>query len=268
MRILGSLLCVIGAPLLLHGCSDASGPAGPDPTDPPNDPGENEPPPAFNSEAAPGDSARAFLDDRQFTVLSLEVDYMEGFEPTPEGLNDLKASLSTHLNKSSIHIASPTSIPAAGEGPYSSDAIRSLEEIHRDHYTRAQSDTVRAYFLVVDGMYETENVVGIAYYNTSMAFFGPTINEISGGVTQPSRGKVEATVFRHEFGHNLGLVDNGIPMQEAHRDDGNGRHCTNEQCVMYHTIETTDYFSTVFDGTVPGFERFCTSDMDAQDGTS
>jgi predicted Zn-dependent protease len=257
-------VATIGFALLLYGCSDTSTPTGPE--DPPNGSDDDDTPVQFNSEAAPGDSARSFLDDRRFTVLSLEVDYMEGYEPTSDALDSLKTALNAHLSKSSLHIPTPTQIPAAGQGPYSTDQVRGLEEEHRNHYTRAESDTLWAYFLVVDGKYSSENVVGIAYYNTSMAFFGKTIEEITGGVTKPSREKVEATVFRHEFGHNLGLVNNGIPMQQDHQDDDNGPHCTNEQCVMYYAIETTDYFANVFDGTIPTFEQFCTADMAAQDG--
>ena len=159
----------------------------------------------------------------------------------------------------------PPSTTDQGQDTYSSQQIRDLEAEHRTHYTRAESDTIRAYFLVLDGKYTREKVVGIAYYNTSMAFFGQTIDDITGGVTQPSQEKVEATVFRHEFGHNLGLVNNGIPPQEgSHHDEENGAHCTEQACVMYHTIETTDYFSNIFDGTVPSFEQFCTEDMAAQ----
>jgi len=258
----GSLLA-LGIALLLVGCTDGSNPTGTDPSDS-SDPGGGTA--EFNSEAAPGDSARAFLDDRQFTVLNLEVDYMEGHEPTAEALDSLKTTLDTHLSKSTINIGTPNRIPAAGQDAYTTQDVRDLEEDHRDHYTRAGSDTLWAYFLVLDGKYTTENVVGIAYYNTSMAFFGQTIDEISGGVTQPSREKVEATVFRHEFGHNLGLVNNGVPMQQDHQDEANGRHCTQDQCVMDHRIETTDYFANVFDGDIPDFRRFCTEDMDAQDG--
>lgn len=257
-------VAVLGFALLLYGCSDTSTPTGPE--DPPDGSDDDGPTVQFDSEAAPGDSARSFLDDRRFTVLSLEVDYMEGYEPTSEALDSLKTALNAHLSKSSIHIPTPTQIPAAGQGPYSTDQVRGLEEEHRNRYTRAESDTLWAYFLVVDGKYSSENVVGIAYYNTSMAFFGKTIEEITGGVTQPSRKTVEATVFRHEFGHNLGLVNNGTPMKQDHQDDAHGNHCTNEQCVMYYAIETTDYFANVFDGTIPVFEQFCTEDMAAQDG--
>ena len=256
----------LGLALLLVGCSDSSTPTGPDP-DSPDDPGDDPGPTVqFNSEAAPGDSARSFLSDRRFSVLSLEVDYMKGYKPTSEALDSLKTALDKHLSKSSIHIPSPTQIPAAGQGPYSTSDVRSLEEQHRDHYTRTESDTLWAHFLVVDGKYSSENVVGIAYYNTSMAFFGQTIAEISSGLAAPSREKVEATVFRHEFGHTLGLVNNGIPAQQNHHDEENGAHCTNDQCVTYYAIETTAYFANVFDGTIPAFEQFCTADMDAQDG--
>lgn len=254
---------VLGFTIFLYGCSDATNPTGPgDPTNPGND----DPTVQFDSDAPPGDSARSFLNDRRFTVLNLEVDYMKGYEPTAEALDSLQTTLETHLNKSTIHISDPTQIPAEDEGPYSGDRIRNLEEEHRDHYTRAESDTIHAYFLVLDGKFTDENVVGIAYHNTSMAFFGKTIEGITNEPTEPSREKVEASVFRHEFGHNLGLVDNGIPMQQEHQDDPNGPHCTEDQCVMDHALETTDYFSNLFDGTVPTFGQFCTEDMAAQDG--
>lgn len=254
-------LTVLAFALLFYGCSDEASPTGPG-----GDGDADAPPTQFDSKAAPGDSAHAFLDDGQFSVLHIEIDYMEGYEPTEPALDSLKTALNTHLSKRSIRIGTPSRVPAAGQDAYSADQVRDLEEQYRDQYTRAQSDTIRAYFLVVDGKYTDENVLGIAYYNTSMAFFGQTLEEITGGLTQPSRENVEATVFRHEFGHNLGLVNNGTPMQQAHQDDGNGHHCTNEECVMYYAIETTDYFANLFDGTIPDFEELCTEDMSAQRG--
>lgn len=176
------VVAALGFALFLHGCSDSSAPTSPgnDPSDPPDGSDDDGTTTQFDSEAPPGDSARSFLDDRRFTVLSLEVDYMDGYEPAGAALDSLKTALNRHLSKSTIHIPSPTQIPAEGQDSYSDDKIRSLEEQHRDHYTRAESDTIWIHFLVVDGTYSTENVVGIAYYNTSMAFFGKTIEEISG----------------------------------------------------------------------------------------
>lgn len=260
------ILAILTVGALLYACSDATNPTGPGDDDSDDRGGGTTT--EFDSQAPPGDSARAFLDDRQFTILKVEVDYMEGYRPTDDALESLQAALDARLSKSSVEIGSPSpsSIPADGQSAYSDDDIRELEERHRKHYTRVESDTLWAYMLVVDGEFTEANVIGIAYYNTSMAFFGETIDEVSGGATQPPQWKVEGTVFRHEFGHNMGLVNNGIPMQQDHHDEENGAHCTNDQCVMYYAVETTDFFSNLFDGTIPEFEQFCLEDMRAQGG--
>jgi len=234
----------------------------------PSSPGDNDPTAAFDSKASPGSSAEAFLDDADFSLLRIEVDYMAGYEPTADAIDSLESALRKHLSKSSIEVQTPTSIPAAEDDPYSASDIRDLEAEHRDHVTRAESDTLWAYMLVVDVEFSQSNVLGVAYYNTSMAVFGKKIEEISGGLNHPSRQKVEATVFRHEVGHNLGLVNNGTPVQQDHHDEENGAHCTNDQGIMYYAIETTDYFANLFGGTIPGFEQFCTEDMVAQGGSS
>ena len=75
------------------------------------------------------------------------------------------------------------------------------------------------------------NVLGIAYRNTSMAIFQETIARHTGGALEPSAATVEGTVAAHEFGHVLGLVNNGSPME--HQDEPHGRHCDNEDCLMY-----------------------------------
>lgn len=45
---------------------------------------------------------------------------------------------------------------------------------------------------------------------------------------------VEQVVLIHELGHELGLVDAGLPMASPHLDDGDdGHHCSNPHCVMH-----------------------------------
>ena len=222
--------------------------------------------PSFNSKTAAGDSAHAFLSGQQFPILSVEIDYMAGYEPDQQALDSLESFLQRHLNKTTINIGLPTSIPGGGQNAYSASDIISLEEQHRDHYTDAQSDTLWAYLIIVDGEYNTQNVLGIAYYNTSMGFFGETIHNNSGGTGQPPRYKMEAIVFNHEFGHNLGLVNNGSPMQQDHQDEAHGKHCDVEECLMYYTVETTDFFANLFDGSIPDLQQFCNADLDANGG--
>ncbi len=44
---------------------------------------------------------------------------------------------------------------------------------------------------------------------------------------------VEQTTLVHEFGHAMGLVNNGVPLSSRHQDAAHGHHCSNNDCVMY-----------------------------------
>lgn len=218
----------------------------------------------FNSKAAPGDSAKSYLEGDQYTSLQVEIDYMPGHEPTQDGLDSLKTFLQRRLNKNSISFQS-SEISSGNQNSYTSDDIRSLEDEHRDNRTEPGSNTLHVYFLVVDGEYEQSNVLGIAYWNTSVAFFGQTIESISGTPpTAPSEEKVEGTVFRHEFGHNMGLVGNGTPTQSDHKTSGSA-HCTESGCLMEPAVETTDFFSN-FSGSIPPLKQFCIEDLQTNGG--
>jgi hypothetical protein len=48
---------------------------------------------------------------------------------------------------------------------------------------------------------------------------------------------VEQVTLIHEIGHAIGLVNNGLPMVEAHQDADHGAHCNNPDCVMYWANE-------------------------------
>jgi len=233
----------------------------------PNDNG-SQPLPVFSSTAATGDSAHAYLSNNQFDQLNLEIDYMPGYKPDADALDSLKAFLHRRLHKSKIIIDSPTSISSGGQDSYDGQDIYNLEQKNRDHYTtlqKAGSDTLWAYFIIVDGQYKSDNsVLGAAYLNTSMAFFGPTIFNNSGGSFQVSRTKLEGTVFMHEFGHNMGLVADGTPMQQDHQ--AHGPHCDNKKCLMYYSVETTDYTSILVNSPIPNLDANCIADLQANGG--
>lgn len=249
------LLCFSLA-VLVTNCSDSS-------TDP-NDP----PPQEFDSQAAPGDSAHAYLAGDQYTNLQVEIDYMPGYEPTQEGLNSLETFLQERLNKQNISFTTPNEIDAESQSSYSSNDIRAMEEEYRDNYTEAGDNTLHVYFVVVDGEYSSNsNVLGIAYWNTSVAFFGETIASASGTPpAAPSREKVESTVFRHELGHNMGLVGIGTPHISSHTDHQNGdSHCSTDGCLMEPAIETANFFEN-FSGEVPSLDQLCIEDLQANGG--
>lgn len=216
----------------------------------------------------PGASANDFLSGESYNSLEVEIDYMQGFEPSSEALNSLEAFLEQRLNKQSITINTPTQIPAVGQASYTADEIRDLEEEHRDKYTEANK--LRAYMIIVDGEYEEGNVIGIAYFNTSSAFFGATYDEVSGGgLGEPSRELTESVSFRHEFGHLFGLVNipgSGTEMQTNHQDTENGRHCDNDICLMYYAMENAGVFGQFMGEQIPELDANCVADLQANGG--
>lgn len=220
----------------------------------------------FDSKAPAGDSAKSYLEGDQYTNLQVEIDYMPNHAPTQNGLDSLKTFLEQRLNKQTISFRDPTEIESGGQSSYSSSDIRSLEDKHRDYVTKSDDNTLQVYFLIVDGEYANQsNVLGIAYWNTSVAFFGQTIEEVSGTPpTAPSKEKIEGTVFRHEFGHNMGLVGIGTPTQSDHKTDGSA-HCTTDGCLMEPSVETTNFFDN-FSGDIPSLDEFCIEDLQANGG--
>lgn len=215
----------------------------------------------------PGLAARDFLSDEKFTKLEIEVDYMQGYEPNAEALDSLEAFLDRRLNKKSVSVLSPTEIPAAGQSSYSANDVRDLEERYRDEFT--EDSTLKAYMIIVDSQYEDGNVLGIAYYNTSNAFFGGTYDEVSGGFNQPSRRLTESISFRHEFGHLFGLVNiqgSGTDMQTNHQDTEHGNHCDNDSCLMYYAMENADVFGQFFGESIPELDANCIADLQANGG--
>lgn len=220
---------------------------------------------SFDHRQGSGESSAAFLRSENFNHLLIELDYVESQRPTDRALDSLESMLDKRLHKpGGITISvSSNAIGPGGEDTYTPSDIRSLEENHRDHYT--QGDTLAAYLLFLDGSYQQENVLGVAYYNTSMALMEEKIQEHSGGISQPPRYKIEATVLQHEFGHVLGLVANGTPTQSDHKTE-ESRHCTADGCLMQPAVKTSDFFANVFDGTIPDFDSQCLADLQAHGG--
>lgn len=233
-------------------------------TDP--DPDSNGEPPefSFDHERTPGASAVDFLISDDFNYLAIEVQYMEGYRPSDSALNNLQSFLEERLNKASITIMEPEEISAGGQNSYSASDVRNIEQDNRSLFS--EENHLTAYVLILDGEFDQENVLGIAHYNTSMALFGETIGRVSGGLGQPSRSVVETTILNHEMGHLLGLVNNGVEMQEPHHDEENGAHCDAESCLMYFAVNTTGFIANILGGNVPEPDDFCIADLQAAGG--
>lgn len=211
-----------------------------------------------------GVSARDILSATTYASIKIEIDYMTGCRPTATAINNLKAFINSLTNKPSGITFIYNEIPDLGRSNYSLNDILAIEENQRSNFNNGNS--VGIYFLFVNGSYTQQDVLGVAYKNTSMCIFEKTIKDNSGALLKPSTEKLESTVIQHEFGHILGLVDVGSPMQTDHKDEANGNHCNNSSCLMYYQVETTNILANLLNTPVPTLDANCKADLKANGG--
>lgn len=211
-----------------------------------------------------GFSAGQLLNADTYKSLKVEVQYMSGYAPDAAALNHLQNVLNAYLNKPSGITIVTKEIAASSSATLSIDQVMKIEEENRTVFTTG--DQLGVYFLYTNGNYTDNNVLGVAYRNTSMVLFGKKIHDNSGALGQASRTKLEATVLEHEFGHILGLVDLGSTMQTNHKDAAHGNHCSNTSCLMYYASETTDILGFLITGNIPSFDTNCAADLHANGG--
>jgi hypothetical protein len=193
----------------------------------------------------------------------VEIDYVEGFSPTPEVLDLLKSRINFYCDKDQILIFKD-SIPKS-KSSYSLDDIKNLEEQYRDYY-RSKSDIV-AYILYLNGAYSDNNdVLGIAYSPSSIAIFKEKIHGINiplWATNLVDTVDYEKSVMIHEFGHLLAMVNIGYQSDRNH-EDTQGSHCIYDHCVMYRSVETVSIGSLITqeDPKPPtDFDDDCRSDL-------
>lgn len=233
---------------------------------------EDEPLPETPEEDTPVSDTKitpnSFLSGSEFDKLVVEIQYVEGYQPKAASLEKLKSFLEQRLNKPAGIELTQNQVASPGKETYSLNDIREMEDANRKQHSHGQ--TVTAYFFFADGDYASNSgdakVLGIAYGSSSMVIFEKTIREFSGGLSQPSTTMLETTVIKHEFGHILGLVNNGTPMQVEHQDEAHGRHCTDKNCLMYYTAETSDVVANLVGGSIPELDAECIKDLKANGG--
>ncbi|WP_276166537.1 membrane metalloprotease [Zobellia alginiliquefaciens] len=216
-----------------------------------------------------GDSSNDLLSQDTYNAIIFELFYVAGFKPTESTIENFEEFVSQRLNKPEQISLELIEIESPGQEVYSIEDIRDLEDDIRTQYNL--ESTIAVFGIFLDGEYSknTENgsVLGIAYQNTSFVIFEETVKSFSGQTLGPSLAVLESTVLKHEFGHLLGMVNAGTPMQTEHQDTEHGRHCTDDKCLMYWTAETGEGLVNMLSGgTVPNFDSQCLADLKAHGG--
>jgi len=214
-----------------------------------------------------GDFSKNFLANDEFTTLEIQMAHEPNVRPSQTAVDSLQQFLQRRLNKNSITFIY-TPIPDQGKTVYSIADIREIEKTYKT--ASASNSEATAFFFFADGNYDQDAgnsvTLGVAFNATSMALFQKTIMDNTGGLGQPSKNVVEEGVLKHEFGHIMGLVNLGSPLQSAHEDNAHPKHCETKSCLMYFAIETGDFFSNLIGGSVPDLDPPCIADLRANGG--
>lgn len=206
-----------------------------------------------------GSSAHHLLSSAVYKSLRIEVSYMPGYEPREASLNNLVSFLEKYLNKPGGIQIIAHSIAASGKRSLTLNDVVNIER--KSRATFSEGNTVAVHILLADADYADPENLAIAYWNTSICLFGKTIEAKLSGIGAAGKANVYTTLLRHEFGHLLGLVGQGSPQQVVHRDDDNGAHCSNRQCLMYYQVETNTPTLNL-----PDLDDHCINDLKANGG--
>ncbi len=173
------------------------------------------------------------------TKLVFELDTIEGVDPRPEALDYVVDRLRGRISKpDGIEWRPDATIASRG-----ADHVWTFEELQELADEQAdlsvEPGEISIHVLYLDGAYEDESVLGVAWSNRHLAMFSGTLESscdqllVGDSVCEAA----ESSVLLHEVGHVLGLVDNGLEMVEDHADPEHGAHDESEDCVMYWAYE-------------------------------
>jgi hypothetical protein len=222
-----------------------------------------------NLNSSAGDFALDFLTEAAFDQVFVEVDHIEGHAPDPAALEGLRAMIEQRCHKSGgIEILVDDVIPDQGGPIWTVPDGEAMEIAWRDRYHDPETGVAVLYVLYLDGNASRDGdnttTLGYAYHGSSVVLFDESIDTVRGALPLLS-GNPERTVLRHELGHILGLVNNGVRMTEDHQDRPYGNHDINDECLMYWAVETGGLADLLL-GDEPDLDAACLADLEAAGG--
>jgi len=219
---------------------------------------------SFLGFGGPNAESPDYLTSKKYTKLVIEVDYQNDKAPRETAIDLIKQRINERCNKPDGVEVTKTAF-SSDRSTWSTGDLRSVEEDQRTAKTGGTTLVLHILYLAGHSDQDTSSgkVLGVAFGPTMIAMFKDTIDSSSGGVgVIPlfSTADIERSVLIHEFGHMLGLVNNGIKMVNPHEmtqdpepntpQNEGARHSNNKDSVMYWAIESSA-ITRLFSGPPP-----------------
>jgi hypothetical protein len=242
----------------------------------PGDGGTNAGP---DARTIPVSRVEGYIRSDTFGSLVLEIDSVAGSEPRAAVEADVVSGLDSLLDK-------PNGITAIRDGAILSRGsnhawtFAELQELASEHFDLAVSgDTTKIHAMFVDGHSADDanggKILGLAWSNQHLVMFKQSIESTCGGAGVPVliRDRLcagaELSIWIHEIGHVIGLVDAGLPMVVDHKDEAHGAHDEDDGCVMYWAYDGEAVIDTLQQQILAGgaeslgFDDACRADIEA-----
>lgn len=184
-----------------------------------------------------------YIRNTGFHTLNIELDTQASVAPRNGSAAGLIEALSEVADKPGgiVIIEDESDLPAADDGVWT---FAELQALAGEHVGIEESNgEISLHTIWLGGEYENPNVLGVAWGNRHLAMFGERIDRACSGllIGALTCSLAEATIWTHEVGHVIGLVDRGTPMVNDHKDPDHPAHDVSRESVMYWAYDGTNF---------------------------
>lgn len=215
----------------------------------------------------------------RFSALVFEIDAVQGAAPS-RGVRDrvgVEVALLVDKPDGVTVVQDETLPPSEPDHAWTKEELHELAE-RTENLPRAGGQA-RVHVVAVDGHSVNDRdglvTLGLSFGGRTIVLFEQTLHsmcaagQLKTATVSQFCEECETLIWLHEFGHLLGLVNNGTPMVEDHQDVEHGGHDQNPECIMhwlFHHVGAVEKLRGRFNaGNVAplGFDQQCLDDLRA-----
>lgn len=198
-----------------------------------------------------------YASSKTYKTWTVEVDYSSSAKPDGSLLDFVKGRLNSVVHKDAINFVLDEALATDGGRAWSNNDLVAFANAHQGRKTGGSEVVTHLLFLTGHSDADTKDgkVLGVTFDHDLVVIFSDSVAaSCQPGVLPLLSSCSPADYFRsvvtHEFGHALGLVDNGAAMVSPHEDGSHKGHSNNQNSVMYWAVEASNGLP-IFGGSPP-----------------